>query len=47
MLGDDKSILHGLLEGMIGMCEGETRKMRIPPELAVGDINDGNLTYNL
>lgn len=37
----DSKVLHGLREGVLGMCVGERRRIRIPPELAVGDINEG------
>jgi len=37
--GED--VLYGLTEGVIGMCIGERRRLRIPPELAVADINGG------
>lgn len=40
-LGEDNSILHGLQEGLIGMCPDERRRLRIPPELAKGDIQEG------
>lgn len=40
----DARVLQGMREGMAGMCIGERRRLRIPPELAVGDVNEGKAT---
>lgn len=39
----DEDILSGLSHGVIGMCTGERRRLRIPPELAYGDVNKGKI----
>ena len=39
----DEDILHGLTHGVSGMCNGERRRLRIPPELAYGDVNGGEV----